>query len=78
MGCEVHSVMIGDKRRSFFFPCDYLDGKIVMANDESRDRLVSVIQYYWDSEEKIKETYNIRSSIVEACRKGIGSYGLYE
>lgn len=74
--CDVHSVETQCGQKKVFFPCDYLDGEIVMANEESRKRLDHMIQVFWDSEYKLKEAYDIHSEVVEACRKGICSYWL--
>lgn len=57
--CELHEVTIGENAQLFFYPCDYLEGKIQLEEKSSRQRMEHDIAFRWKSEHELSDTYKI-------------------
>lgn len=65
--CELHEVAIGEEVRSFFYPCDYLDGKIQFESEKNRQSMDRDVEFRWKSENDLSDTYKIR----DAWKRGL-------
>lgn len=66
-GCKLHEVAIGEEVKPFFYPCDYLDGKIQFESEKNRQRMDRDIKFCWKSENDLSNTYKIR----DAWKRGL-------
>lgn len=64
--CRLHEVKIDSEVKKYFYPCDYLDGKISFMTEKNQQNVNSSIKNTWNSENRIRETYTIR----DAWRRG--------
>ena len=60
--CEQHEVTIGEEVKLFFYPCDYLDGKIQFAEMASQQRMDHDVALRWKSENDLSRIYKIRAA----------------
>lgn len=65
--CEQHEVVIGEGVKMFFYPCDYLDGKIQFESEQNRQRMDRDVEFRWKSENDLSDTYKIR----DAWKRGL-------
>lgn len=63
-GCEIHEVSFADRKKEFFYPCDYADKLITFENVESQKRLENHINILKKPENytgnRISDLYKIR------------------
>lgn len=65
--CKLHEVTIGEEVKLFFYPCDYLDGKIQFEEKDNQQRMDNDIVVCWKSENDLSDTYKIR----DAWKRGL-------
>lgn len=65
--CELHEAAIGEEVKSFFYPCDYLDGKIQFESEKNRQSMERDVEFRWKSENDLSDTYKIR----DAWKRGL-------
>ncbi len=60
--CELHEVTIGKEVKTYFYPCDYLEGRIQFKEEKNQRRMDNDVEFGWKSEEKLLNTYKIRDA----------------
>lgn len=65
--CEQHEVVIEEGVKTFFYPCDYLDGKIQFESEQNRQRMDRDVEFRWKSENALSDAYKI----CDAWKRGL-------
>ncbi len=60
--CELHEVTVGEEVKPFFYPCDYLEGKIQFEEKDNKQSMDKDIELRWKSEDALSGTYKIRDA----------------
>lgn len=66
-GCELYEVTADSVKKEFFFPCDYIDGKISFLNGKVQEARTDWIEEWFESETKLQNAYKLR----DAWRRGL-------
>lgn len=62
--CRSYEVTIGSQIENYFYPCDYIDGKISFTDRENQQEVESGIRHFLHDEKKLKNAYQIRAAWV--------------
>ena len=65
--CRIHEVTAGADVQDFFYPCDYLDGKITFADGNKQEAVLKEIRRIWASPDKLHNACQLR----EAWKRGL-------
>ncbi len=67
--CWLHEVTFESETKDYFYPCDYLDGRIAFIDKKDQQGFENHIAYNWSSNKEKADAYKIR----DAWRNGLVS-----
>ena len=70
--CELHEVTIGSEVKQFFYPCDYIEGRIAYTDDPDNKEFQDELQEIMENDQKKTDVYKVRAAwldgFVGSCR----------